>query len=172
MKKVKLTAMISAVIILLVLAAGCSKKSDNNPVGPDPNPTTASAQLTLNGSGYTNKAATLNNGVCGYSIQDTATAIYFYGAVDGDTLQLYIIFKGTQTGAKPWDQDNAVVIYSMSSTFIGVAQGTTTVSKFGAVGEKVEGSLNGKLIEASTQTELNITGTFSAVRVPDSQQNL
>ncbi len=171
MKKTKFFAIGFATLIAVLMLTGCSKKSDN-PVSPT-SVTSAEANLTLNGAGYTNKSVKLSNGVCGYSVSDTATAVYFTGAVDGDTLQLYIVFKGNNKVTVNWDQDNGSILYKNTSTgqliFTGVQQGTTTISSYGAVGAKVEGNINGKLIESTTLAELNISGSFSAVRVPDSQ---
>jgi len=167
----KLFAIGLAAFIAVLTLTGCSKKSDN-PVSA-PEVTAAEANLTLNGAGYTNKAVKLGNGICGYSVSDTATGIVFTGTADQDTLQFYIVFKGNHSGTISWDADNALLLYKYASsgsfTFLGVQEGTTTVSTYGEVGGKVEGSISGKLYEATSQVELNISGSFSAVRIPDSQ---
>lgn len=171
MKKIKFLNIGLAAFILVLMLAGCSKKSDN-PVAPG-NVVSAEANIILNGAGYNNKSVTLSNGICGYSIPDTATAIYFNGTVGSDSLHLYIIFKGNHSGTVNWDQDDGAIINRYTSTatltFMGVQQGTTIINSYGAVGSKVEGSISGKLIENSTQAELDISGTFSSVRIPDSQ---
>jgi hypothetical protein len=156
---------------VILVFSGCSKNSDN-PVEPN-NIITAEANLTLNGAGYTDKAVTLSNGVGGYSVSDSSTALVFSGKSDNDSLYLYIVFKGNHTGTFNWDQNNSSILYKYSSTgnniFLGVQQGTTTISSYGAVGAKVEGTLSGKLIEITSQAELNISGSFSAVRIQDAQ---
>ncbi len=169
MKKIKFLTIGLAAFILVLMFTGCSKKSDN-PVAPIVT-TTAEANIVLNGAGYTNKSVTLSNGTCGYSASDTLTAVYFSGKVDNDSLYLYIVFQGNHSGTFNWDQNNGSIIYKFTSTstltFIGAQQGTTTVNSYGAVGDKVGGNINGKLIETGSQTELNISGSFSAIRIPD-----
>jgi hypothetical protein len=156
------------IVLVLTLVFGCSKKSDN-PVEPV-NIVSAEAKLTLNGAGYTNKSVTLSNGIAEFSPSDTVTAIQFSGKVDSDSLYFAIIFKGNQTGTINWNDENgALLLKNASSFFIGASQGTTTVSSYGAVNGKIEGTITGKLIEQTTQVELNISGSFSAVRIPDAQ---
>ncbi|HEX7356795.1 MAG TPA: hypothetical protein VF270_03685 [Ignavibacteriaceae bacterium] len=166
----KYSKFVFIIILLMALNYSCSKDS-NNPADPN-NIVTSEAKLTLNGAGYTNKSVTLSNGVCSYSPGDTLTAAIFSGKVDSDSLYFYVIFKGNQTGTFNWNTENGVLIYKSSSggfvSYIGVTQGTTTISAYGSVTGKVEGSVNGKLIESGSLAELNVTGTFSATRVPDS----
>ena len=169
MKMFKRSQFVLVLVITVMSFYACSKDS-NNPVDQG-NVVSAEAKLTLNGAGYTNKAVTLSNGICGYSIGDTLTAVFFSGKVDTDSLYLYIIFRGNQSGIFNWDQANGAILYKYSTTgnlsYIGIQQGSTTVSSYGAVNAKVEGTLSGKLIEANSPVELNISGSFSAVRIPD-----
>ena len=174
MKKIKLFSIVVTSLVIVSMFAGCSKKSDSNPVGPTPTPiVNADAQITLNGAGYNNQTVNFSNGLCGYSVQDTATAVYFTAAANNDSLQLYIVFKGNHTGTFNSDTANGVILYKATSnsttTFIGVANGSTTVNSYGAVGDKVSGSINGQLIDSNTQATLSISGTFSAARIPDTQ---
>ena len=158
-------------ILIIVFFVSCSDKKEN-PVGPG-DVTGAQATITLNGAGYTNKSSTLSTGAAGYSISDTTTAIVFSGKIDSDTLTFTIIFKGNQARTIAWNYDEGAMLFKYGTTgqssFIGYEQGTTTVTSYGAVGNKIEGSIVGKLVEASTLAELNISGNFSAVRVPDIQ---
>lgn len=169
MRAVHSLTIVLTFILIMVLNYSCSKDS-NNPVDPN-NLVNAEAKLTLNGAGYTNKSVTLGNGICSYSTNDTLTAALFSGKVDSDSLYLYVIFRGNQTGTFTWSTENGVLIYKSSTngnlSYIGITQGTTTISVYGNVTGKVEGSVNGKLIESGSLAELNITGTFSATRVPD-----
>lgn len=169
MKLSKFQLFFSAILVSFFVFAGCSKDS-NNPVDPG-TVVKAEATLTLNGAGYTNKSVTLSNGICAYSPTDTVTAIQFAGKVDNDSLYFSIIFKGNQAGTITWNDENGAIIYRTTSTgdfgYIGITQGSTTVSSYGAVNGKVEGTISGKLIETTTQAELNISGSFSAVRIPD-----
>jgi hypothetical protein len=167
MKMSKFQWFFAVILVSVIVFAGCSKNS-NNPVDPGNNILTSEAKLTLNGAGYTNKAVTLSNGISAYSLSDTVTAIQFSGKADSDSLYFLIVLKGNQTGTVNWNDDNGVIlIKNSSSAYIGATQGTTTVSSYGAVNGKVEGTISGKLIEQSSQAELNITGSFSAVRIPD-----
>jgi len=167
MKMFKSSQSVLVLVITVMFFYACSKDSDN-PVDPV---VSAEAKLTLNGSGFTNKAATLSNGISAYSVSDTVTAIQFWGKVDNDSLYFSIIFKGNQAGTFNWNDENGTIIYRTTSTgvfsYIGITQGSTTVSSYGAVGAKVEGTISGKLIEATSGSELNISGSFSGVRIPD-----
>jgi hypothetical protein len=169
MKNYKLPQTVLVLLFTVMFFYACSSDSEN-PVDPN-NVTNSTATLTLNGAGYTNKSVTLGNGIAGYSISDTLTAVQFSGKVDNDSLYFSVVFKGNQTGTINWNDENGAIIYRTTSSgnyfYIGITQGTTTVSSYGAVGGKIEGTLSGKLIEASSLAELNISGSFSAVRLPD-----
>jgi len=146
----------------------CSKDSENPVVPPV---ASSEAKLTLNGSGYTNKSVTLSNGISAYSPSDTVTVVQFSGISDSDTLQFFIVLKGNQAGTVNWNSDNGAIMSKRTSSgnlfFVGETQGSTTISSYGAVNGKVEGTISGKLIEEGSSTELNISGSFSAIRVPD-----
>ena len=99
------------------------------------------------------------------------TVLQFSGKVDNDSLYLGIIFKANHTGTFNWNDDNGAIIFKTTSTgnfiYYGISQGTTTVSSYGGVNGKIEGTISGKLIEQSSLAELNISGSFSALRIPD-----
>lgn len=101
------------------------------------------------------------------------TVIQFSGKVDNDSLYLGIIFKANHTGTFNWNDDNGAIVFITNSTenlfYVGAAQGTTTISSYGDVNGKIEGTISGKLFEQYSQSELNISGSFSAVRIPDSE---
>ncbi len=159
-----------AAILAFILLIGCSSDKNDNPVNPG-NPTNSEARLTLNGGPFVNQSVTLSNGVSTYSVTDTATAVQFIGTVNADSLIMLIVFRGNQTGNINWDNDNGVILYkngtSGLSTFIGVSQGSTTISSYGSIGGKVDGSVSGKLVDAATQAEVNVSGNFSATRIQD-----
>lgn len=169
MKKFNRSQIVLAIVIAVMSFYACSKDSDS-PVDPN-NVTNSNANLTLNGDGYANKSVSLGNGLGEYSIPDTTTIVQFSGKVDNDTLYFAVVFKGNHTGTYNWDDDNGTIVYKITSTgnytYVGVSQGLTTINSYGAVNGKIEGIVNGKLIEGTSANELNINGSFSAVRIPD-----
>jgi len=171
MKNFKNVISVLVLVLTVVFFYACSSDSES-PVDPN-NVTNSIASLTFNGSGYSNKAVTLGNGLAGYSISDTMTVIQFSGKVDSDSLYLGIVFKANNTGTFNWNDDNGAIVFKTTSTgnffYMGLTQGTTTLSRYEGVNGKIEGTLNGKLIEQNSQSELNISGSFSAVRIPDSE---
>ncbi|MDT3696975.1 MAG: hypothetical protein ROY99_11365 [Ignavibacterium sp.] len=165
-------------LLSVVLFISCSKSDSNNPVNPGGGGNNGGggssneAKLTLNGDTFNNQVVTLKNGTAGYSVSDTATVALFMGTVNSDSLYFYIVFKGKQTGAQNWGGDFGVMLSKKSSSamsyYLGSQQGTTTVSNYGAVGGKIEGSVSGKLIlQTAALTEVSVSGNFSATRVPD-----
>lgn len=169
MKMSKFNLFFAVIFVSILVFTGCSKDS-KGPVDPIA-VINAEAKLTLNGAGYTNKSVTLSNGLGAFSPTDTLTAIQFSGMVDNDSLYFAIIFNGNQAGTFNWNDDNGAIIYRTTTSgnylYLGITQGITTVSSYGAVNGKIEGTINGKLIEQTSKVELNINGSFSAVRVPD-----
>ncbi len=175
MKNQKIKLFSLCIVILLSIMVGCSKSSDNNnnPVDPG-NQTNYEAKLTLNGSGYSNLNVTLGNGGCGFSIPDNVTGFVFFGMAGSDSLTFVFQIPGKQAGTYSWraSEPDAVILKqgtSGTTAFYADSIGTTTISNYGAVAGKVEGNISGKLINPVSNTELTISGTFSALRVPDSQ---
>lgn len=172
MKNLKISSFFFLIAVSISMMIGCSKNTDN-PVDP-PDIIKSEASLTFNGAGYTNQKVTLGTGLCAFSPADNLTSVQFSGAAGGDSLLFVFQFVGNQTGVKAWrssEPDALIYKYggSSASYFWADSVGTTTVSSYGAVNGKVEGNITGKLIEATSQAELNITGSFSAVRIPDVQ---
>lgn len=172
MKTLKPKLFILLFLIIIAVTIGCSKKSDN-PVDPE-NVIISEAKLTLNGSGYSNQNVTLGNGGSSYSPSDNLTAVAFSGTVGSDSVIFVFQFVGNNTGAHAWrSSESDALIYKYGTAgvlyFYADSIGTTNVSSYGAVNSKVEGNINGKLIEATSQSELNISGSFSALRIPDTQ---
>lgn len=169
MKKFHRSQIVLVIVISVISFYACSKDS-NSPVDPN-NVTNSSANLTLNGDGYANKSVTLGNGLGEYSIPDTTTIVQFSGKVDNDTLYFAVVIKGNHTGTYNWNDDNGTIVYKITSTgsytYVGTSQGSTTINSYGAVNGKIEGTVNGKLIEGTSANELNVSGSFSAVRLPD-----
>ena len=172
MKNLKISLSYFLLAAAVCLMISCSKKSDN-PVDPG-NVINAEANLTLNGAGYTNTNVKFGNGACAFSPAENLTVVQFSGTIGSDSLIFVFQFIGNQTGARSWrstEPDALLLKYGSSGQYYFYADsvGTTTVSNYGTVNNKVDGSINGKLIEATSQAELNITGSFSAVRIPDVQ---
>jgi hypothetical protein len=164
---------LSIMVLVFISIIGCSKKSDN-PVDPG-NVVQSQATLTLNGAGFSNQSVTLGTGGCAYSPSENLTAFEFSGVAGNDSLIFVFQFVGNQTGAHPWrstEPDVLIYKYGASGNFYFYADstGSTNVTSYGAVNGKIEGSINGNLIEATSQTTLSITsGTFSALRIPDTE---
>lgn len=172
MKKLKSQLFVISMLLVFAIAIGCSKESDN-PIDLG-TVIKSEASITFNGAGFTNNTVTLGNGGCSYSPSENLTVATFSGAFGTDSLILVFQFVGNQTGARPWsssEPDALIYKYGTSGTFYFYADstGTTNITGYGAVSGKVEGNISGKLVEASTQTELNISGNFSALRIPDSE---
>ena len=172
MKKFHSSQFVLVFVLALMSFYACSKDSDS-PVDPN-NVTNSNAALTLNGSGYSNKSITLGNGACSYYPAENITVVQFSGKVDSDSLFFVFQFIGNTTGTHHWrsSEPDGLIIKSGSSGFsyfYADSTGSTTVNSYGAVNGKVEGTIAGKLIEASSSSELNISnGSFSALRIPDS----
>ena len=135
-------------LLSLVLFISCSKSDSNNPVNPG-------GGGNSGGGGSSNEAK-----------------VIFIGTLNSDTLQFFIVFKGKQNGTQNWDNDFGVLLTKKSSSglsyYLGQSQGTTTISNYGAVGSKIEGSISGKMIlQSPAATEVTISGNFSATRVAD-----
>jgi hypothetical protein len=163
-------------IVLSLLFIGCSKDNSNNPAGPGGGgggTINGQANITLNGGTFNNQQVVLKNGMGGYSASDTITVIAFSGTLNSDSLLLYIMFSGNQGGVKPWENDNVVWLYQKNSSGYTYylsdsdGSGSTNISSYGSVGGKIEGSLNGKIVEPVSSDEVTITGNFSATRIPD-----
>jgi len=167
-------------IIILSVFVGCSKSDENNPMDPGNGggggggSITGQAQITLNGGEFSNKVFTFSKGIGAYSVGDAVTSMTFLTANNSDSLVFYILFSGNTAATRNWGTDNAITLSIKSSgsskTFLGITNGSTTVTNYGAVGGKLEGNVSGKILESSANpTEVTISGTFSALRMPDAQ---
>ncbi len=162
--------------IILILAIGfisCSKKS-NNPVEP-PAGDGIEAKLTLNGAGYSNQQVTLKTGYSGYFINDNETYVYFVDAAGADTVFLGLAFPGKQTGDFPWSATKPMVLLSVTSgssstVFLSTGTGSTNINAYGNVGGIIAGNLSGTMVQSASSANLQISGTFTVTRGPDSSE--
>lgn len=172
MKNLKSLLFIIIAFATLSLIVSCSSdtEDDNNPVIPGNN---SQITMTFNGDGYSNQSVTLSNGISSYSVSQNYTAVLFSGKAGSDSVYFYVVFTGNQTGTKSWDDDNGVIMYKSSTSgnksFMGVSNGTLSISSYEGVGGKVSGSLSGQIINAvDTTNTISITnGTFSGTRIAD-----
>lgn len=184
------SALALVLLIIFVTAAGCSKK-DNNPLDPlGGNPGggggTYSASITLNGDGFVNTTfngtGSLTVAYGGFSAKDQMT-VYAVNCVNAkDTVVIYMTTEGKKTGSFKWvDFDganlgaNSVFMVKnndyMQSWVCTANAGTTNITAFGNVGGVITGTLSGKLqstASTSAANTVNISGSFSVYRVPDS----
>lgn len=162
-------------VVIIILSLGiisCSKKS--NPVEP-PTGGSTEAKLTLNGAGFSNQQVSLKTGLSSYFINDNETYIQFIEAAGSDTVFLAFVFSGKQTGNHSWSATTPMValsIYSGSSNAIFLSSGTgsTNVTAYGDVGGTISGNLSGTMIEATSSANLQVSGTFTVTRGPDSNE--
>ncbi len=166
------------VMAILIFLSGCSKKSSDNPVSPN-NPTTGSGSITMNGDGYNNTKINFGYGVAGYSISDQATMAIFYGSTGNDSLMIVVEFAGQGTGDHAWQEFSdtsstiigvGIYVYGSSGSYnyyVPKAGGKTSVSKYGSIGDTIEGSFSGTVKHPVTSNTITISGSFKAMRVPD-----
>jgi hypothetical protein len=82
-------------------------------------------------------------------------------------------FAGNSIGTFDWRADNydaAVITMNADNAmmYLATSEGKTTITGYGNVGGKIEGSFTGKLVEISSMDEMTVTGTFSIERGPNS----
>ncbi|RJP71476.1 MAG: hypothetical protein C4539_04970 [Ignavibacteriales bacterium] len=168
---------LSLVFVFAVLIAGC-KKDDSNPTGTDT--TGGTYSITLNGDGFSNKQVTINSAAGGYSTTNDVTGITLSCS---DNIMVTLVSPGKQTGTFNFsvDETSSDIITGLllvinagttSTKTYGVksGSGTITISSYGSVGGQIKGSFTGKIYDVtSPTTEVTISGSFSATRVPDSE---
>lgn len=162
-------------VVLIILSFGiisCSKKS--NPVEP-PTGGSTEAKITLNGAGFSNEQVSLKSGLSSYFINDNETYIQFIEAAGADTVFLALVFSGKQTGNYSWSATTPMVALfissgSSSATFLSSGTGSTNVTSYGDVGGSISGNLSGTMIEAASSANLQVSGTFTVTRGPDSNE--
>ena len=172
---------VAAVLFFLTLT-GCSKKS-SNPVDPTNSVTSASVSgsVTLNGGDYSNTVMNYAFGAGGYSTNDQSTACVMYATSGTDSLYIVVSFAGSSTGNYQWQgftEDSlnyyidgvGISVYKSNGSYsylLPQSGGNTNITKYGAVGETIEGSFSGTLQDPLGSTTVTVSGSFKVVRAPD-----
>jgi len=168
-----------AAFLLIFVLAGCGK-DDDNPVDPGEknNNTFGSGSITLNGSGYSNKTINFASVSGGYINSDTQTGISMVALDGSDSIIVTIIFDGKETGSRNFLVEtgteeivNGVSLMKadLSEFFLSENNGSINISSYGNIGAKISGTFNGVLKSVLNNNDLNVSGSFSAVRLPDGE---
>jgi len=182
MRKINFGFLSIVTIIFFLTLLGCSKKS-NNPVNAN-NPSTSTnvtGSLTLNGGSYDNTIINYIFGAAGYSTSDQSTACVMYATNGSDSLYIVVSFGGFSTGDHQWQgftEDSlnyyidgvGISIYKSDGTYsylLPQSGGNTKITKYGAVGDTIEGSISGTLQDPANTVNVTVSGTFKVLRVPD-----
>lgn len=168
--KIARVQFLGLVACLTLLAIGCTK----DPVTPD---NVAANRLTLNGDGYINKKFTFPNAEASYLTTKDVTVVAIGDSSVPDSVGApgtVIFFAGMTTGIytiNDSDSDVAVWVFS-DSTMYALATGTVTITKYGAVGARIEGTFSGTATTDINGNAVSVTvseGVFSALRIADDQ---
>lgn len=171
-------------IVLLstaLLISGCSKdESDDNPLDPGNGGiggNTSSNSITLNGGGYTNKTVNFNISIGAFIASENMTAVMMSGVSGNDSVFVGLSMSGNAAGTFDWEDytsetsktyviiriggltnPNAAVLISPLGT------GKTIITGYGSVGQNIAGTFSGTLLRYSDQSQITVTGKFSALR--------
>jgi hypothetical protein len=174
-----ITRILTVILISLSLTAFLSscKKDSSNPAGAGTGGNGGgggnSGSITLNGDSWSNKAITVTTGASTYGISAQITAI---NIVCSDGIVIVVYTPGNQTGTFNFTNDptqgGGVTLTSGSgqtATYYLSKEnaGTVTLSSYGSVGQTVSGSISGTLVNATSQAEITINGSFNATRTVD-----
>jgi hypothetical protein len=127
--------------------------------------------FTLNGDGYSNKKFTLQvetNILINmyYNPNDNISSGWSYSNTGGDTVTLLISFKGQSLGSA--DSASLYLILQSKAYFTDYGDIALSVTKYGGIGDLIEGNYSGKLWRYNyndlTKIYVNINGKFSLVR--------
>lgn len=163
-------------ILLLAFITACSKDSVNpvEPVNGNDIPLNAHVKVKLDGAGFNNEEITLTKGYSSYLTSDNETYAAFWGKTGNDSVYVAFQFAGSKNGMLNWRAENydaAVIMLNDDNAllYLATSEGKTNVITYGAVGQKIEGTISGKLVEVSTMDEIIVSGTFSIIRAQDSE---
>lgn len=161
-------------IILLALAmalASCSKNStnptDNNNIGGN------SAVVKSDKGDLTFKL-----GFGAYDIKFGNTEIGFtsyvpIGNQNPTAFAMAITFQGNSTGSFDFNPNNDVLILKDNLLFGALpGKGKINITKYGAVGQTIEGTFSGQFISSDGLETFTVTSaSFKAIRLPDEDDN-
>jgi hypothetical protein len=175
MLHVKFRGMLLVLLTITLFLSSCSKDK-NNPVEPgngNDGPLNAQVKVKLNGAGFDNQEITLTRGYSSYLTTDNETYAAFWGKTGNDSVYVAFQFSGSRSGTFNWRAENydaAVIMMNDDNAllYLATSDGKTSVITYAAVGQKIEGTISGKLVEVSTMDEIIVSGTFSIVRGSDS----
>lgn len=176
MRYVKIRGMFFVLLLTFVFITACSKDSDNPVDSGKSGGVVANAQVKvkINGGGFNNQEVTLIEGFSSYLPEDGETYAAFWGKTGSDSIYVAFQFTGNKKGSFDWRQENydaAVIVMDDNNAllYLATSEGKTNVTNYGAVGEKIEGTISGKLTETSSMNDISVNGSFSIVRAPDSE---
>lgn len=152
---------------------GCSKDEAPTNSNNNNNTNTTHASATIDGSSTFSIPIGASSMARGYYIksENAVTCVFSDGA---KSLSVNV-FGGT-TGSFPFLEDGNTEkrwaqislgnsLSDMSASIAG--EGSVTITKFGAVGEKIEGTFSGKFMTFKGEMKVVTNGTFSAIRAED-----
>lgn len=159
------------VACLTLLGVGCTK----DPVTPN-DPLSAN-RFTINGDGNTNKKITLPHSKGSYLTSADVTVLAIGDSLAPDSVQApgtVIFFEGKTTGTFAINgPDSSVIVWVATSTATyALETGSITISKYSAIGGKIEGTFTGTATTDIDGRAASITvtdGAFSALRIADDQ---
>lgn len=176
MKNLKLY--LSLFFLVAMVAAGCSKKS-NNPAGPDlgsgnpQNPNNgASAQVEIIIDGVKYNA---NAGGSYFVPSENLTYTAFWGASNNDSLTVTVVFPGQELSTHSWGLDNSGV-YMVKGTGSNIKAyvsdnngGATIITQYGNVNQNIEGTFSGFLYDVQSGDSIEVFSSFLVKRMPDQE---
>lgn len=175
MLHVKFRGMLLVLLTITLFLSSCSKDK-NNPVEPgngNDGPLNAQVKVKLNGAGFDNHEITLTQGYSSFLTSDHETYAAFWRKTANDSVYVAFQFTGSSSGTFNWRAENydaAVIMMNDDNAllYLAASEGKTNVVTYGTVGQKIEGTISGRLVEVSTMDEIIISGTFSIERGSDS----
>jgi hypothetical protein len=180
----------NSLLMLLFFSAVSACKKDDNPAGSG----TGGNSFTINGSGWNNVTYTVpsatppgfpfNPFALGfYNTSDSSTIVLNISSSGSDSTTVVFGFQSRQVGNFQGNSPVArrIEVFSRGRKFIGGFETYTTlipnttfnlnVTRYEAVGGRIQGSYTGTLLEQTSTglgtATITITGNFDVQRLPD-----